>query len=316
MTDWKDRHEQDETATVADPWSPREPEPADDRRDDFDPVAAAKRFPWLTGLVATHVLVATMVMAWWTIIIDDFSETRGQILEVLSSVSIAQGSLLGIWAAMAGCGTPWRFSLLIFVLVGGTWFVALPDRSQPRPEIWLYFVLAQMLGTCVPFFVLRFFGLQVRQSEPDPALPRRFRPQFTIMAMLQWMAAVAVLFGTVPLMPEEFRRAFTSPREVSLVLGVFGIDAIIGVTALWLTLGNGRLALRIIAMLVIAVALAVFLVAHSGTDIAFIISFSVLYPLWLLASLAVLRRLGYRVGWRRASGGRVSPEPSPGATIS
>lgn len=279
--------------------------------------STAKRFPVLLGLVAAHVVLATIWFAWFALG-DGIRGIVGAIVFIAGQpLPFAQGSLLATWAVMSGRGSPLRFSLVVAFLVAVSW--ATDDAHVTPFRVWLWLALSQLLVTSVPLFLLRFLGLRIHRQPSNCSGPRIFIPQFSILSLLECMVAVAVVFGMIPLLPEPFRIAFTEWKELGvLLLGIVGGNGIIGVAVLWLVLGAGRLWLRVFATICIAAAAAAAFSCFPdyGDFYEFVGILLPVHAVWLFASLAVLRRLGYRIGWRRASSDTVSPEPVPDATIS
>lgn len=250
----------------------------------------------LLRLIAAHLVGAILGMM---IMLRRDSATYLLIVWAISLAS-AQGSLLGIWVALAGKARPWRFAVLIVVLVTVTRMVDV-RFGDSHLQGWGYFLLAQMIGTGMPLFLMRFLGMEMAKEMPDDSTLVVYRAQFSILALLEWTVVVAILLGLVPMMPEEFRKPFTSPEECCVVFGLFGLDAFLGMASLWIALGTRWTPLRGLVLGLIGMFLGLFLaMMMPDPEVLLIIVFPVFHVLWLVASLWVFRTVGYRLVWRRA----------------
>jgi hypothetical protein len=243
--------------------------------------------------LAAHMLVASICIRAMV------NGPPGMFLETLIiSVVCLQGSLLGIWAALAGRPAPWRFTALLVLLVLFTRL--LRTISPGYATFWGAVVLAQMIGTAVPFFLMRFLGLEVVEQIPDISTPVKYRAQFSIRSLLEWTAAVAILLSALPMMPKDFQELFMADRRL-FILGLFATDALLGLPAIWIALGTRRALLRGLVLALMGLILGVFLpMTAPAADSKYIVLMLVLYTLWLTASLWVFCPLGYRLVWRRA----------------
>ena len=225
---------------------------------------------------------------------------------VAAALALSQGCLLGTWAAFAGRPTPWRLAGTTVALVVGS-IILHPNPHGRGDPSYAFIVLVQVLGTSVPLLAARFVGLEVARSLPDGSAPTVYRFQFSLRAMLEWTAAAAILLGMVPLLSDEFRDLFlrgdwqtNNWKAVNWpTLGLFAIDGLVAMAALWVTLGVQRTAVRLAVLAASGVGLAIFL-ASMRPPASWVVAFPLLVAALLLASLWVFRGLGYRLVWRRS----------------
>lgn len=215
------------------------------------------------------------------------------------SMAIGQGSLVGIWVAFGGRATPWRLIGGTVGLIGWMWCL---DIGLPQSEAhyWTYYVLAQTVGTGLPFVALRFCGLGIHRHRPGSPTPKKQGLQFSIRALLEWTTALAVLLGTLPMTPWEFRRPFASV-EFELY-GLFGSCALLALIVLWTMLAVRWPAARILVLGLALTATVTVGIPTFPATLGYGILFYASTALWLIVSLWVLRRGGYRLAWRGSVG--------------
>jgi hypothetical protein len=249
-----------------------------------------KRIGLLLAVHAAAALVTMAVMA---------GPPPGEFLETLFvSAALSQGSLLGIWAALGGRATPWR---LVGAVVGLVAWMRTLDATFPDSDVqlWAWILLSQTIATSLPLLASRFWGVAVARWSANDAISQRHRLQFSIRALLEWTAALAVMLGTFQMTSEGFRRWLADENVILMLLRIIGPNALIALAALWITLGTRWTLARILALGLTAAAVVPILmtVPFFWTLLSFIV-LSLLCSFWLIGSLWVFRAAGYRLVWR------------------
>ncbi len=273
---------------------------------------------WLIvgGLVLLNVaaMAGVMVSLW-----AEFS-WENTYLEFMALLP-ALGAILATAVVFWGRGTSWR-------LAGVTIFwVALPrllalDATSEYGFVWTI-VLCGVFATTPALVLMRFLGIRLQWEDavdvrrPDPAdlLPR----QFSLRSMMEWVAAVAIILGTLTYLP-IFDQSFESPRGfvamTTLVLMPPTVPILVSV--LWLTLGKGRIVLRTTVFaancLLIGLGLCTISVVAGGATWSD--AFPLLYVvaanvLWQTITFFGLRLAGLEIVYRRAIIGREPGIESP-----
>jgi len=220
---------------------------------------------------------------------------------VAAALAVAQGCLLGAWVAFGGRPTPWRLAGATVALVVGN-IILHPDPHGRGDPSYAFIVLVQVLGTSVPLLAVRLVGLEIVRSLPDGSKPVVYRFQFSLRGLLEWTAGAAILLGIVPRLSDGFRDLFLPGNWQAVnwqALGIFAIDGLVAVAALWVALGVQRTAVRLGVLAASGVSLAIFL-ASERAPASWVVAFPLLVAALLLGSLWVFRGLGYRLVWRRS----------------
>ena len=250
---------------------------------------------WISALLTVQVLVSvTALMA--------FEHGPGDIVQMLAiSVPFAQGSLLGIWAAMGGRPGPWRLVAAALALVGAA---KVTEAITSDGEVVLcFFLLAQLFSTSLPLFLLRFLGLDLIRPRDDVRVAQAPTLQFSLRSLLEWTTAVAVLLGTLPMLPEE-AYMMMSMSDLAFVMGVFVPMGLLAVAAAWAGLGAGRLWVRLLALGIAGPIMAIVTeLVKPGAWPGWVCLLFACWTTWTVASLWVFRLAGYRLT-RRARAGR------------
>jgi hypothetical protein len=207
----------------------------------------------------------------------------------------AQGTLLGFWIAMGGRKTmPWRACAALGIVVA-----AVLGRGSlhpsPMPEHASLLSDGVVLAAAT-MLVLRVVGLRLTHVAA-PEAPRS-PLQVSILEILSWTTAAAVMLGVWQSVPEAAMQIFPSGWDDMLLLSF--AFTILAATSLWLVFGETPLIARGLAFAVLLGPLSFFVCQLAGAPqigrVVFILS---VYSAWVIASLVVVRLAGYRVGWRR-----------------
>lgn len=269
--------------------------PIDDADDAGNDAPVVKRHCWKIRLcLIGHLLVALGMMAFL-----GFNEPMGMgLLSILLiSLMVSQGSLLGIWAALGGPPTPWRF---VAVVVGSVLLIWALDTAFPQrdAEIWGYFILVQLIATSLPLIALRFRGLGL--TLPGDDLPgEKQRLQFSLRSLLEWTTAVAVLLGMLQMTPENFREPFTTWDGLAAMCGIFGADALLALATLWIALGARVLVARVAVFALTAIGVVIGVTVADPGSTPQTLLLPILSAVWMILSLWPFRSAGYRLIWRR-----------------
>lgn len=253
-----------------------------------------RRWAAVGWLASIHVLLGLWGMLWMHDEVVDESDLSGMFV---ISLAMSQGSLLGIWAALGGRGWPWRFVPSVLAIYVAMWSfeLVLPDSDG---KYWTYFLMVQTIATALPLLVLRLTGLRLVRRLPDGAAGPLEPVQFSILRLLEWTTALAILLGLLPATPDEFRTVFNDTEGLWFIFGLFGADAFLAVAGLWVALGvrwtAGRASVLVVA--VVAFFIIISILPSAGPD-----EFWLLPPFcaaWVVGSLWVVRASGYRLAWR------------------
>lgn len=264
---------------------------ANDSSDADLPGSGRRRREPITTLLIAHGVLALVTVLGMGI---DGRNLPEPFFLLFVSMAIGQGSLVGIWIAFGGRATPWRLIGGTVGLIGCTWCLEI-GLPQSGAYYWTYYVLAQTVGTGLLLVALRFSGLGINWRPPGSPAPEKQRLQFSIRSLMEWTAGLAVLLGTLPMTPEEFREVFA--RETLGAFGVFGSSALLALATLWISLGTRRAVARILVLCLALVAASVSMtIVLPGLGGGILLSVCCVF--WLVSSLWVLRRAGYRLAWR------------------
>lgn len=264
---------------------------------------------WLPRLVGARVkriemnrrtAIVTLLSAWALITLVGIAAAAASpaagtwVGLLIISLSMAQGSLLGIWAGLGGKPSPWRLVGTVVALVALAWALEAAFGNSSAAG-WAFLVLIQAFFTAPPLLALQFMGLGLKRSEAENSAVGWHKFQFSLRSLLEWTAAVAILLSAVQMMPEEFRTGYRW-REWAAWL-VFFVDGLLALAGLWIALGTRRLLLRIVLMGIGCVgATAAFTLIDAADSL--LLLFPALYACWVVSSLYLCRLAGYRLVWR------------------
>jgi hypothetical protein len=228
-----------------------------------------------------------------------------------ASVVLAQFALLTIWLTLTGQPTLGRTAV---VAVYPLLCAAAHDPSKWSIGALLGMVFGlpcTLVGVIIltfPLSMARSLGLVLQRFTAE-AMPLPRRLQFSIRVLLGVMVGVAVLFGLsqYSLMtlsnpgPKENPGAFA--LAVGLVFVTFNVILLsIPLVCVWVVLTPGQALPRLGTALVGWMLSGVLMVPYmSGAPVSFSIPLGALSggAAVLIVTLAVLRRLGYRVVWEK-----------------
>jgi hypothetical protein len=227
---------------------------------------------------------------------------------LLSVLPASQGSLLAVWAVLAGKPAPWRLAGATALVALSVWWTTLSPEVDPSCtdfQSWATWCGLQMVAASVPLLIGRFAGMRIAAVPLDDsgggAADPAWRAQFSIRSLLEWTAGLAVLLGVSPYL--WYWSPSPKPFRWDLILLVFHTCyAFVALAAIWVALGRRCFATRAI-LLVLAVAGGASAVeaafcALTGARKFDVLSDFLFHALWLVGSLWLVRVAGYRLIWR------------------
>ncbi len=244
-----------------------------------------------------------------------------------SSLVMAQGALLLIWATLDERATTRRMLGVAFV-VAVIQVVDSPMISEPAAFLGLICLVPSMFFMltilALPLSFAQSMGLQLQRFSSHHMPPPR-RLQFSIRSVLLVSIGVAVLFGLKGVPEMLDRQPGADAHQIAfalaivvMVLVVSSIYLTIPLVAVWVVLTPGKILPRL-AIAVVGWGLGVVLVYHYTqiSEGAFHPSLSAsataLALLILLATLFMLQRLGYRAVWLDRDGWNLLEEIPAGS---
>jgi hypothetical protein len=207
-------------------------------------------------------------------------------------VSLSQGCLFGLWAALGGKPTPWR--AVVLVIVAATWWTVNWHYVQPETEIDAIIVTGQTFQVMGILLLARFMGVCLSKVEHG-AKDHHEHLQFSIGQALAWMTALAVFMSATHYFKYLFLGLFFNKQD--MCLRVSGLAVALATT--WLICGNRLIMVRCFTLLVM-IGLGTAWIAQSVQPFD---------PWWhcatmltceavvTAASLLVVRLAGYRLTW-------------------
>jgi len=252
-----------------------------------------RRRKLIAALLIVHGVLALATMGWLG---SGWGDSSGFLSFLLTSSAFGQGSLLGIWIGFGGRATPWRLIGTTIGLVVCTWCLKM-GFPHADMHLWGYCVLPETIGTSLLLVLLRFCGLGITWHAPGSPAPEKQKLQFSIRSLMEWTAALAVLLGTLPMMPEQFRLVFI--RDILEFCGLCGSQALLTLAVLWTTLGTRWPVARILVLGPVLAAAGSMAMIDSPLSFGEAILHLAFHAFWMVVSLWVLRRAGYRLTWRR-----------------
>ncbi|MCX7427015.1 MAG: hypothetical protein NTW96_15495 [Planctomycetia bacterium] len=207
---------------------------------------------------------------------------------------LAQGSLLGVWAAFGGAPRPWRLITAAAALVALGWLLPMWLLVAWTGDAFLVLVCG-----AVPLLAARFLGLRLDRFGDGDSAVEPWRGQYSLRLLLEWTLGFAALLSLFQLMPREFVSVVTPQGMYRLLVVVFFDTALVVAICL---LGLGwprivRLAAIGAALLAVGIGRAVLPGAAPRDTLAVGVVLSVQAAI-VLGSLLVFRAMGYRLVWR------------------
>ena len=263
------------------------------------------------GLLIALLIVATVLvdLVALSAVVSSGKEEPHPALIVLFSLSMAQVSLVALWAGQAGKSAPWRVIGLVLVIVLWSALLAVALSYAP-PEaiasIWTVLLLMQAVAVFVPLSVARAVGVRLVSVDDLDAIEEggtgRRRLQFSLAYLLGWITAVAVTLGLLKY-TVDYRTLSPYPglwwKLFVLAVG----NAAIALAVFWALLGTRWPGLRIPSLcLLTAAAIASDRWLGDLNPFWAISALCLIQALWLAGSLGVFRVCGYRVVRRRRAG--------------
>lgn len=212
----------------------------------------------------------------------------------LLALVVSQAELMALWIASSGV-SPWKRAAGL--VVGAAYLDYLLITRFGKEFVGLNSVA--IVVTTVALLISRALGLRVAHRD-DPGQASGGRSVglgFSIRGLMALSAGVAILSAVTRSLP-------TTPARVifwAMVLA-FGVVAV-GLVCFWAGLGSGRPIFRVAGPIVLSPVLGASFAnaveAHTAGWV-YLMLVMMLYPMALLASLAVVRSCGYRLIVRAA----------------
>jgi hypothetical protein len=242
-------------------------------------------------MAGVHILLGTAGI-WLAVEWDLTDEILGPPLLMLAP---GQGSLLALWAAFGGKGSPWRSVLALLVLVA---HYAVNDRwvHSSDMEHWLGVQLLHAIPFLFACLLARLLGIELRRGSRDLAASDSPAFRFSVGRTIAWVTAIGITIGVLQILGAQFGTAFGNCEGWSITAAT----GFVAVASFWLPLGQKRFVLRLLA-LAVAISLGTF-VLREGVGYLSMEWFALLLvieAIWITGSLIVVRLAGYRWAWRR-----------------
>lgn len=223
------------------------------------------------------------------------------------SLAPAQGSPLAVWSVLGGKPTPWRsVAAILGVAVLGNLCQFIPYSGYIQACVSILFVC--LITTSFVLLPVCAAGARIaagnRDESPDPEAAALGALQFSLLSLLEWTAAVAVLLGTLPYLLQDLfwvDDGFGPLESVWLLAVHYGVPAaLFTLVALRGTLGTGwpRVRLAVLCLGGIAVVVIPGSMNNPG-ELLMMLLLGGPHPLIIVGSLLLIRRAGYRLVWRR-----------------
>ncbi len=223
------------------------------------------------------------------------------------TLQLSQISLMAIWLAIGKTSVPWRLTAVAAGL--GLWSCALPTLPPAGQLTGQAILLAQRaiqltlqtIAVTVPLLATRPLGLTrvdvSAAGNAEESLSGRQRFQFSILSLIGWATALAVILSTIKSVAPDDPFPLEFALNVSFLVFLIG-RAAVALAAAWAILGTQWSALRI-GVLPVAVLVAFLmqpLLRSCSTDVAWHLAMLCLLEALLLAGpLCVVRVAGYRL---------------------
>lgn len=210
------------------------------------------------------------------------------------AILFCQSSLLGLWAAFSNSYFVVRlailFAALALLVAEISWATGLDGQS-----VLLVTVPTLLVGGVA--WLVRVFRASIVRSD-NPASTPKEQLQFSIRDLLWLTFVVACLLSVGRLIWPHFQVV-----GLIIIIPVLGICfATVGMASTWSILGSGNMLLRSVVVLVIAGVSGGIIGSLVPVFIIFWTAATLLHALFLLGSLLVVRRCGYRLVRRVAAG--------------
>jgi hypothetical protein len=239
-------------------------------------------------MAGTHILLGTVGI--WSVVALGLAENLALFLLPLAP---CQGSLLSLWAAFGGKGTPWR-SLVGVVGVVSYYVIVSSYSGDIGFGVWSAILVVQTLPFVAVLLLARLCGLELSRQCSHRPETGGWRLQFSTARAISWMTAIGICLGVLLGLP-KWSRLFGT-----LELGVCLSCSIVAAASFWLVLGRTRFRLRLVA-LALSVAIGTFLLGTNIGPLSDSLGSAVLLSVlaaWLVGSLVPVQMAGYRLTWR------------------
>ena len=270
------------------------------------------------GLLITLLIVATVLVDLVALsVVPRPPEGPHPAMMVLYSLSMAQVSLVALWAGLGGKSAPWRvIGLVLVVVLWSALLAAVLSYSFTLPReiasLWTVVLLVQAVAVFISLSVARAVAVRLVSVDDLDSVEKggtgRSRLQFSLAYLLGWTTAVAVTLGLLKYTVDY--RTLSPWLSTWRQLSVLAVgNPAIALVALWALLGSRWLGLRVLLLCLTAAAAIAserWLAARSPFWVPALLW--LVQALWLAGSLAVFRVCGYRVV-RRRSTGHAAPVP-------
>jgi hypothetical protein len=235
-------------------------------------------------IASAHIMLGTVGM--WTFVALDLDRKLWFLLLPLAS---CQASLLSLWAAFGGKGTPWRSLACVLGVV--SYYIVVQRYTEDRGlGIWVAILTVQTLPFVAALLLARLCGLEVRQCSHRAETAGSVL-QFSLARAISWMTAIGICLGVLLSLPK--RHHLVGEMELRVCLPC----SIVAAASFWLVLGRTQFWLRLVTV-VLSVAIGTFILATLRVEFVGIAFAFLVLAAWLAGSLAPVRLAGYRLTWR------------------
>ena len=236
----------------------------------------------------------------------------------------AQVSLFAFWTAFGRKVFPWRLAyLLAIVAILTRMHVRIPYEDYWQAALFVLFshLLVQAVAIVILLLVARAAGVRWSRLDGEvagpPTAPTPSRFQFSLRALLWWVAGFAVLMS--------LWGRIVSWRDLNdlcvfawWMKSMTGLRVFVALSTMWLVLGRRWWGLRLVVLAIAVIAFGGICFATPmpiphGSDPVTVFSWSwdlraiaskpwygLGEPLWIAGSLLVLRVAGFRLAWHPA----------------
>ncbi len=250
----------------------------------------------LFGSLVAFVVLGEAVAMW-------IEPSSDPVMVALCAVAPSHGSLLALWAALAGRATPWRFVIAFIAGLLWMWVMLLCDADGA--VLWGCVGIIQMVVLSVLLMAARLFGAELAGTLDDdvPLTVEVDRPwvQFSLRSVFSWTTAVAVLLSTLHYFPTEaLGEVLVEPFVGATIIGG---GVLIALGALWIALGArwpvARWFVLGLAAAVAGIGIFAALGFHEGPELVVFLGSQIAL---VTGSFWLIRLAGYRLVWRRRVG--------------
>jgi hypothetical protein len=219
---------------------------------------------------------------------------------LMLSMASSHGSLLGLWAALGGKATPWRFAAAFVAVVACIWMLGDSDLA-----FWVFVLLVQMVAMSGLLLLGRLLGLELAddlcRGRAEASAAEGPWVQYSLRALLSWTAACAVLLGAAHYLPKWPGPGLFVFLPATAAAALFGSSVATGVGTLWMSLGARWPAARIVGLGLAVAAGVTILWLGIGNPREFweYVTFCLFQAAYLVGLLWLIRLAGYGLVWRR-----------------